>query len=404
MKDKNFTTNHTNLHEQRGDRCIRVRGVREVRGFLLFFFLLIIGFPTQIAAQTIGISTIAVNTVSSGIYSLEDTLRTFNSSGTRQQQDLNMQLRWDPFFGSGVLSMGDHYAAFFTGGAGEQGPVLFDNREILNLPLPYEEGGELRFPEAFVLGVNSTFMRILEDELSRLRIAAIVIDPGHGGNDSGARGTHTVDGTTFASVEKDIVLKVSQLLYAKLNAAYPDKVIMLTRDADYFVTLENRTIMANGIPMKDNEAVIFISVHANAALANSARGYEIWYLPPDHRRQLVDGSTFSGPDEILPIINDMMRDEFDAESRLLSQIILNQFNEMFGHLMPSRGLKENDWFVVRNARMPAVLVELGFVSNRTDAIIMNDEAYLNKFAEALYNGITEFVALFEQTGGFTVQY
>jgi N-acetylmuramoyl-L-alanine amidase len=301
--------------------------------------------------------------------------------------------------------MGDHYAAFIVGGAGDQGPVLFDNREILNLPLPYVEGGELRFPEAFVQGVNSAFMRIIEDEFSRFRIAAIVIDPGHGGNDSGARGTHTVDGTTFASVEKDIVLKVSQFLYAKLSAAYPDKVIMLTRDGDYFVTLENRTIIANGIPMKDNEAVIFVSVHANATVSNpSARGYEIWYLPPNHRRQLVDKSTFSGPDEILPRLNDMMQEEFNTESRLLSQKILNQFNQMFGHLMPSRGLKENDWFVVRNARMPSVLVELGFVSNRTDALIMNDEAYLNKFAEALYNGIAEFVELFEQSGGFTALY
>jgi N-acetylmuramoyl-L-alanine amidase len=244
---------------------------------LLAVFLLAICFPATITAQ---ISGSAAGSQSLG------------------QITQNIQLRWDPFFGSGVLSTGDHNAAFFAGRAGEEGPVLFDNREILNLPLPYEEGGELRFPEAFVTGVNSTFTRLLEDELSRFRIAAIVIDPGHGGNDSGASATHNVNGTTIKSVEKDIVLKASQLLYSKLSAAYPDKVVMLTRDGDYFVTLENRTIMANGIPMKGNEAIIFISVHANATVSNpNARGYEIWYLPPDYKRDLVDASNFSGPQE-----------------------------------------------------------------------------------------------------------
>jgi N-acetylmuramoyl-L-alanine amidase len=72
--------------------------------------------------------------------------------------------------------------------------------------------------------------------------------------------------------------------------------------------------------------------------------------------------------------------------------------------MPSRGLKEEAWFVVRNAHMPSVLVELGFVSNEADAILMNDSGYLIKFCEALYNGIAEFVALFERSGGFTAQY
>ncbi|MDR0312461.1 MAG: N-acetylmuramoyl-L-alanine amidase [Treponema sp.] len=351
---------------------------------LLTVFLLVICFPAIITAQISGSSA---------------------GSQSLGQITQNIQLRWDPFFGSGVLSTGDHYAAFFAGSAGEEGPVLFDNREILNLPLPYQEGGELRFPEAFVLGVNSTFTRLLEDELSRFRIAAIVIDPGHGGNDSGASATHNVNGTTIKSIEKDIVLRVSQLLYARLSAAYPDKVVMLTRDGDYFVTLEDRTLIANGIPMKDNEAIIFVSVHANSTVSNpSARGYEIWYLPPDYKRNLLDSSNFSGSPEILPILNDMMREEFFTESRLLSQRILNQFNEIFGHLMPSRGLKENDWFVVRNARMPSVLVELGFVSNQTDAVLMNDEAYLIKFAEALYNGITEFVTLFELSGGFTALY
>jgi len=315
------------------------------------------------------------------------------------------ELRWDPFFESGVFSLNGHSAAFFSSAKGEEGPVLFDNREVMNLPLPYQGAGELFFPAGFVRGVSETFKKFAGDDLSRFRIAAIVIDPGHGGRDSGAVGSHNINGTTLRSVEKDIVLKVSKLLYARLTAAYPDKRILMTRDDDSFPTLEDRVILANGIPVRDNEAIIYISVHANASFSNPlARGYEIWYLPPNYQRNILDKSTFTGSPDIMHILNDMIQDEYNTESILLSRAILAQFERLLGHLMPSRGLKEEAWFVVRNAHMPSVLVELGFVTNQTDAILMNDDNYLIKFSDAIYNGIAEFVALFERSGGFTAQY
>jgi N-acetylmuramoyl-L-alanine amidase len=68
--------------------------------------------------------------------------------------------------------------------------------------------------------------------------------------------------------------------------------------------------------------------------------------------------------------------------------------------MPSRGLKEEDWFVVRRSHMPAVLVELGFISNRDDTLLMTSDDGLHKLTEALYKGIAEFVGDFERSGGF----
>jgi N-acetylmuramoyl-L-alanine amidase len=310
------------------------------------------------------------------------------------------ELRWDPFFCSGLLSSGGHYAAFISGDPGETGPVLLDNREILSLPLPFMEQGTLRFPEIFVSQVKSVFNRYTQEDHSRLRIAAIIVDPGHGGKDSGAIGEHMIQGKLFKSVEKDIVLKVSRFLHEKLVSAFPDKRILLTREGDTFPSLEQRVDLANSVPLKANEAIIFISIHANASQNRQARGYEVWYLPQDYRRDLLDKSKYEDS-AVFSIENAMMEEEFTTESILMAGSILNRITESLGNQIPSRGLKAEKWFVVRNARMPSVLVELGFVTNETDALLMNSDGYLKNLSEAVYKGIIDFVALFERSGGFT---
>jgi N-acetylmuramoyl-L-alanine amidase len=85
----------------------------------------------------------------------------------------------------------------------------------------------------------------------------------------------------------------------------------------------------------------------------------------------------------------------------MGRSILNRMEEELGNLIPNRGLKAEKWFVVKNAQMPAVLVELPFVTNQRDAEIMADDTYLQRFSGAIYKGIVDFVAAFERTGGFT---
>ena len=326
---------------------------------------------------------------------LDETLKVLGNSSSGV-----FELRWDPFLRVGVFSSGDHYAAFETGGEGEIGLVLFDSREILTLPLPYTEQGALRFPETFVSRIRNTFNRTYQDELGRFRIAAIVVDPGHGGRDTGAIGTHIVNGKTFKSVEKDITLKVSKLLHTRLSAAFPDKKVLMTRTGDTFPSLEARVDMANSVPLKENEAVIYISLHANASFSKNARGYEIWYLNRDYRREVVVPGKYESP-ELVSILNRMLEEEFTTESIMVAKSIMNRINESLGKLIPSRGLKAEEWFVVRNARMPSVLVEMGFVTNLEDALLLNDNGYLQKLSEAIYKGIADFIALFERSGGFT---
>jgi N-acetylmuramoyl-L-alanine amidase len=71
-----------------------------------------------------------------------------------------------------------------------------------------------------------------------------------------------------------------------------------------------------------------------------------------------------------------------------------------GDISPNRGIKPAEWFVIRNARMPSVLVELGFKTNERDALLLEDSAHLNILTRALYNGISDFIMFFERPGGF----
>jgi N-acetylmuramoyl-L-alanine amidase len=170
----------------------------------------------------------------------------------------------------------------------------------------------------------------------------------------------------------------------------------MTRSTDVHRTLEQRSDIANNVTVGDNEAVIFISIHANWAANPNARGYEVWHITASHRRFLLDTSRHNYSSDINAILNAMLEEEFTTESILLANSILQGFEEVFGNTLPSRGRKANDWFVVRNSRMPAVLVELGFVSNRLDALMMTSEEGLQKLTDSLYNGIVNFIGIFER--------
>jgi N-acetylmuramoyl-L-alanine amidase len=309
-------------------------------------------------------------------------------------------MRWDPFFGTGVLLSREHYAVFAAGSAGESAPVLLDGREVLNLPVPFLNGGLLNFPEAFVSSLKSAIDALSAEEHDRLRIAAIIVDPGHGGRDAGAIGNHVIGGRTLTIREKDVTLKTALELHRELSAAYPDKRVLLTRNGDTYPTLEDRVTLAHSVPLKENEAVIFISVHANASFNKSARGFEVWYLSPEYKRDVLDKSRYDNM-AVFSIENDLMQEEYTMESVIMARGILARLAETIGGDSPSRGIKAEEWFVVRNARMPSVLVELGFVTNAEDAVLLSSDTYLKNLSDALYKGIVDFITMFERSGGFT---
>ena len=231
-------------------------------------------------------------------------------------------------------------------------------------------------------------------------IRYIVIDPGHGGKDPGAIGYYTVAGEKKQLKEKDVVLQTALSTAELLSARYPDREILLTRGDDRYLKLEERTEIANSVELADGESMIFISIHANASFNTTARGFEVWYLPPEIRRDLIDPDSLGGVNsDVIPILNTMLEEEYTIESVLLGEKLLSSLDQQIGELSINRGPKEESWFVVRNARMPSVLIELGFVTNQDEAVLLSSESYLKKLSKGIYNGVIDFIEDHERNMG-----
>ena len=228
----------------------------------------------------------------------------------------------------------------------------------------------------------------------------IFINPGHGGKDPGAMDTHTIKGKKVTVKEKDVNLAVGKMLYSRLKTAYPDKKILMTRDTDVFLSLAQRTEIANSVKLKDGEAILYISVHVNSSLDKKASGYEVWYLSPGYRRTVLDKNT-TDDKALFEIMNAMTEEEYTTESILIAKFIMDGLQTQIGNLATARGIKAEEWFVVRNSNMPAVLVEVGFLSNEKEAALLVDNSYLQKLSLGICNGLAAFITHFERSRGFT---
>jgi len=334
------------------------------------------------------------------VFTLDETMEILGAAAGSQGA-----FRWDPFFREGSFAVRGHHGIFPAAmSPGETGFLIVNNRDLHQVPLPYFLDGELVFPEGFVSLAHEAFARASRDGGSfHYRIAAIVIDPGHGGRDPGAVFHHTVGGASQTVRESDIALAASAMLRDMLSARFPDKRVLMTRETDITLSLEDRTLFANSVPTREDEGIIFVSIHANYATNRNARGFEVWHLTRSYRRELdlVDASRFPDP-ELRQILNLLTADWFHTESIMLAQSILDGMHSAMGGSMPNRGLRAEDWFVVRRSNMPAVLVELGFVTNRYDAMLMTDGESLRRMVEGVYRGIADFVDAFERSGGFII--
>lgn len=234
------------------------------------------------------------------------------------------------------------------------------------------------------------------------KVDVIVIDPGHGGSDYGAIGPN-------GSREKEIVLSISRELAKLLRADKQFKVIM-TRDRDRYVSLEDRAAVAN-----DAGADLYISVHANASSDRRPRGWNVFFLAPaknDSARAVAqfENSVFlrelsqqpsSAPadptneeDPVLSILNEMIMTEFQEESHDFAMMVAKEFSR---HLkIPARGVDQAAFFVLNGIFTPSVLVESGFISNRTEENILKSSDYQKSVARAIYNAIKRFKAKYEK--------
>lgn len=300
-------------------------------------------------------------------------------------------LRWDPWRHTGNLSRDGTVLVFRSGDPW----MILNGEKLIVTGTVIEEQGSLIFSAEAADTILGIFGVDIDSSASYM-LSTILIDPGHGGRDSGAGREWPVDGIGYPLTEKDIVLEISLRLAEALRERFPDKQVLLTRDKDVYPSLEDRVSLANGVELQPREGMIYLSIHANASLNPRAEGYEVWYLPRDYRRTLVDPGSLGGSGiSIAPIINALWEEEFTHESVRLADMILKGFDENLGSDIPNRGRREESWFVVRNARMASVLVEVGFLTQESEADRLRRPEYLSRITQGIYNGVTDFVSYFE---------
>ena len=222
-------------------------------------------------------------------------------------------------------------------------------------------------------------------------IRRIVIDAGHGGKDPGAVGRST--GTKEKKIVLDVARKLKQNLENQLNVE-----VILTRDTDKFVSLQNRTKMAN-----DTHSDLFISLHCNASRSKKATGIEVFFLSnakTDEARavEALENSVVSKYeggesalkkyDDLSFILMDMEQTEQLRESSDLAVRLQKSLVSVSG--LRDRGVKQANFYVLRGAFMPAVLIELGFITNYKEAKLLSSASFQDKLVNAITESIKKY--------------
>lgn len=233
-----------------------------------------------------------------------------------------------------------------------------------------------------------------------LRLATVVIDPGHGGHDPGAV---SADKKTY---EKTITLDISKRLAARIQESYPDVKVVLTRTTDEFISLAARAEKANKV-----NANLFISIHINAAKSTSPNGYSLHLMGQSSNS---NRDLFAYNMDVCRLENSVISLEEDAtvyegldpddpESQIFAVLMQSAYLEQGlkfaeiakkhlggGPLRADRGIWQNPFYVLWKTAMPAVLVELGFISNATDLSELKKSDSRERLAGCLFEAFKEY--------------
>lgn len=220
----------------------------------------------------------------------------------------------------------------------------------------------------------------------------IMIDPGRGGEDNGAKGPKGL-------IEKDIALGLAKRLQTALNGR--DCEVLLSRETDQFIPLWERAKLAN-----DAQADLFISLHLNAARFRGAKGSEVYFLSLDQGDAdaaavaALENAGNAGPSSeaaqvpknalLDSILQDLAQKAYLQESERLAVLIQQQLNRLGG--IKQRGVKQAPFVVLRGAAMPAVLVEVGFISNPKESAKFRDIKFQRKVAEVIATAVRRYIA------------
>ena len=220
-----------------------------------------------------------------------------------------------------------------------------------------------------------------------LKIGKIVIDPGHGGHDTGTIGPNGLE-------EKDLVLEVGRRLGKLLQTRLGAEVVY-TRKNDTFIPLETRTAIAN-----QQRADLFISIHANSSRDSEARGVETYYLnftsSPEALEVAARENAVSEKSiyELQDLVKKIALKEKIEESREFAGDVQESLHSGLAAKSPAirnRGVKKAPFIVLIGANMPSILAEISFVSNPSDEHRLESSEYRQRIAESLYRGIAKYV-------------
>lgn len=233
----------------------------------------------------------------------------------------------------------------------------------------------------------------------------VVIDAGHGGPDRGMTGPI---GTSPWFIEKDVTLSVAMKLATVLRARGVD--VLMTRTTDTLIALSDRGRIANS-----NHGDVFISIHCNAPGSNTAagareHGFETYFLAEakteDERRvqdmenesvKFETGANAPKGDPLSFIITDMAQNEHLRESSDLAQTIQQGLIDV--HPGPDRGVQQANFAVLRGSYMPAVLIEIGFGSNQSEATYLSDQSNQRALARNIAESVVAYLAHYESRIG-----
>ena len=220
-----------------------------------------------------------------------------------------------------------------------------------------------------------------------LGVRKIVLDPGHGGKDPGA--------SAFGLVEKNIVLTIAKKL-APILARQTGAEVILTRDNDQFIPLEQRTAIAN-----TNDADLFISLHINAHPSPKVHGIETYYLNLTTNAEAMRVAAFENAtsthqmSDLQDILSDIMKNSKINESSRLAGYVHNSLcggiNGINGYNFKNLGVKQAPFYVLIGAEMPAILIEIAFITNPSDSDFLNKDNFLNTVASEITEGVQSYI-------------
>jgi len=232
----------------------------------------------------------------------------------------------------------------------------------------------------------------LDEKKKKWFVDTIVLDAGHGGKDPGAVGYGKVK-------EKDIALPIVLKLGEIIKRNMPNVRVIYTRNKDVFIPLWQRTKIAN-----ESDGKLFISVHCNSNTNKSVKGFETYFLSADKDEkatgvvlkensviefeETTDKQKYEGLNFILAT---MAQSAFIKQSQYLASVIQNSLrNKMEKSGMRSRGVKQGPFWVMVGATMPNVLIETGYISNKSESLLLKKSTTQKKLAEAIFEGIKTY--------------